>query len=265
MPLKQKKKKISAKKMQRGTVGNFFVYGVVALLIVLAVTAVGGLPPESFPNSGQVVNIITPTPGPDYNNLQLKTFGYTVVPSLCKIGGVNNEQTILVGYSPLEGQSVGTTGQIKVWVNDEGPPFISPGEIVDASSGAVLKPGDRTAKASDGYYYEPALYISPDTAETGGHAHFPDYIKGQFNNSPQTFESNPDNPVIVNGPAIDPIPNGGKPIGPNPNGDKPNLYTAEDIWNISGLGLTTGTYEAEFLVHDGDHDRGVGCVSIVIQ
>ena len=24
-------------------------------------------------------------------------------------------------------------------------------------------------------------------------------------------------------------------------------------------------YEAEFLIHDGDHDRGVGCVSIVIQ
>src|SRR6267154_1917076 len=105
MPLKRKKKKVSAKKMQRGTVGSFFVYGIVAALIVVGVIAVGGLPPDTYPNSGQVVNIITPTPGPNHDNLQLKTFGYTTTPSLCKEGGINNESTILVGYTPQPGKT----------------------------------------------------------------------------------------------------------------------------------------------------------------
>ena len=247
--------------MQRGTVGNFFVYGVVALLIVLAVTAIGGFPSDTFPNSGQVVNIVTPVPSPGTSNLQLKTFGYAAVPSLCKEGGINSESTILVGYLPQPGQTVGTTGQIKVWVNDEGAPLIAPGEIVDqASGGAILTPGDRTAKASDGYLYEPALYISPDTAETGGTPHFPNYIKGQFNNNPNNLNN------VINGTPIDPLPPGSKPLGgPNPNGPAANKYTAEDIWNVSGLGLTIGTYQAEFLIHDGDTDRGVGCATIVIQ
>src|SRR5215831_9740496 len=50
--------------------------------------------------------------------------GLPPMPMLCMAGGANNEPEILVGYSPANGQSVGATGQIKVWVNDEGAPII---------------------------------------------------------------------------------------------------------------------------------------------
>jgi hypothetical protein len=266
--VKKTSKRISRKKLQRGSIGNFFVFGVLALLMVLGITAVGGLPSQMAPTSGQVVNIVTPTPGSAHNNLQLKWFGYvTIAPtptpvksSLCTNRSVNTEPIILSGYSPAPGQAVGNTGQIKVWVNDEGAPFVAPGEKIDMTTGAVTTPGNRTAKAQDGYLYEPALYISPSTAESGGAAHFPDFIKGEFNNNPPTFRT------VVKGPKIDPLPPGSNPIGgPNPNGFAFNQYTAEYIWNVTNLGLTSGTYQAEFVIHDGDIDRGVGCVSITIQ
>lgn len=255
------KKKFSPRKIQKGTVGNFFVFGVLALLLVLGITAVGGLPSQLAPQSGQVVQVITPTPGQDYSNLQLKTFGYvTLAPtptpvksSLCTNRAVNTEPEILEGYSPWPGQTTGTTGQIKVWVNDEGAPMVAPSEQINTSTGAITTPGNRTAKAPDNYLWEPALYISPATAESGGTPHFPDFIKGQFNNNPPTFSK------VVQGPAIDTMPAGSQISSSG------NQYTAEYIWNVSTLGLTTGTYQGEFIVHDGDRDRGIGCVSIQIQ
>jgi hypothetical protein len=174
-------------------------------------------------------------------------------PQLCTAGGINTEPFILVGYSPANGQSVGANGQIKVWISDEGAPKIAPGEVVDPNTGAITTPGDRTAKAADGYLWEPALYIAPQTAESGGTPHFPDFIKGSYNNNPATFISQG---TLVQG--MDPAPNGAQPF--------PFLsYMAEDIWNVSSLGLSPGTYIAEFVIHDGDRDRGVGCVTIAIQ
>src|SRR5712664_1408068 len=103
--VKKKGKKISGKKFQRGTIGNFFVFGILALLMVLGITAVGGVPSQMAPTSGQVVNVITPTPGTALNNLQLKWFGYvTIAPtptpsagSLCNNRAINTESTILIG------------------------------------------------------------------------------------------------------------------------------------------------------------------------
>jgi hypothetical protein len=273
--VKRKSVKLSRKKFQRGTIGNFFVFGILALLMILGITAVGGLPSQTAPTAGQEVMVITPTPGTTYSNLQLKTFGYvTVAPtptipanSLCANRSVNTEPIILVGYSPAAGQTVGATGQIKVWVNDEHAPFVAPGEGVDPNTGATT-PGDRAAKAQDGLLDEPALYIAPASAESGGAAHFPDFIKGWVNNNPQQggFGRNGNGGTIVKGPQFDPLPPGSAPLGgPNPNGTLPNNFVAEYIWNVSNLGLTTGTYQAEFVVHDGDFDRGIGCVSIQIQ
>lgn len=273
MPIKKTKKKLSAKKVQRGTVGNFFVFGVLALLMVLGITAVGGAPPQNFPLTGQIVNAVTPGDTTNHTNLQLKTFGYvtiapTITPgagSLCRQGGINSEPYILVGYSPGAGQTVSNTGQVKVWVNDEGAPFIAPGEQVDPKTGQITKPGDRTATADDGFLLEPALYIAPATAESGGTPHFPDIIKGQFNNSGQ---GNGFNLIgnVTNGPTADTPPAGSGPVGAsNPNGFAPNQYVAEYIWNVSGLGLSAGTYQAEFLIHDGDRDRGIGCVTLQIK
>jgi hypothetical protein len=172
-------------------------------------------------------------------------------PTLCNVGGVNNEPDILVGYSPANGQSVGAGGQIKVWVTDEGAPIIAPGEVVDPNTGVITTPGDRTAKAADGYLWEPALYIAPQTAENGGTPHFPDMIKGHYNPDPTTTWTAGQ---LVQG--MDPPPAGAQLL---------DDYTGEDIWNVSSLGLSPGAYMAEFVIHDGDRDRGVGCVTIVIQ
>jgi hypothetical protein len=175
--------------------------------------------------------------------------GLPPMPMLCQMGGVNNEPGILVGYQPAMNQSVGANGQIKVWVNDEGAPIIAPGEMVDPNTGAITMPGDRTARAADGYLWEPALYIAPMTAENGGTPHFPTAIKGSYN------------PTTIKGPGVmvagmDPPPAGSQLL---------STYTGEDIWDVSSLGLPPGTYIAEFVIHDGDRDRGVGCVTITIQ
>jgi hypothetical protein len=171
------------------------------------------------------------------------------LPALCQAGGANNEPEILVGYAPANGQTVGAGGQIKVWVNDEGAPIIAPGEIVDAQTGAITTPGDRTAKAPDGYLWEPALYIAPQTAENGGTPHFADFIRGDYN------------PTTKKGAGLH---TGG--MEPPPAGSVlAEKYTAEMVWNVDALGLAPGTYIAEFVIHDGDRDRGVGCVTITIQ
>jgi hypothetical protein len=170
-------------------------------------------------------------------------------PTLCTNKAINNEPEILAAYSPASGETVGANGQIKVWVTDENPPFIAPGEQVDPNTGAITTPGDRTAKAPDGYLWEPALYISPQTAASGGTPHFPQLIKGSYNNNP---------PTRGTGTA-------GAPMDPLPAGSPRQLrYTGEDIWDVNALGLAPGTYSAEFLIFDGDKDRGVGCVTIVI-
>lgn len=171
------------------------------------------------------------------------------LPSLCSNDKINNEPEILVAYAPSDGQSVGQTGQIKVWVNDEGAPFISPNEVLDPDTGAITTPGDRTAKAPDGYLWEPALYIAPDTAENGGTPHFPQLIKGWYNYPGRGKGAG------FSGAATEPVPG---------NPKLQEKYTAEDIWDVSALGLAPGNYIAEFVVWDGDTDRAVGCIRIVI-
>ncbi|MDP9148555.1 MAG: hypothetical protein M3O36_01230 [Myxococcota bacterium] len=170
-------------------------------------------------------------------------------PAICKDMAISTEPEILVGYSPALGQTVGMTGQIKVWVNDENPPFIAPGEQVDLKTGAITAPGNRTAKAPDGLLWEPALYIAPETPQNGGTPHFPQWVKGWFDNSPPTGNR----PMQV--PGMDPVPPGIK---------LQEKWTAEEIWDVSALGLAPGTYTAVFVIHDGDDDRAIGCVTIVI-
>jgi hypothetical protein len=171
------------------------------------------------------------------------------MPALCTAGGANNEPKILVGYAPANGQTVGANGKIRVWINDEGAPIIAPNEQIDPATGTITTPGDRTAKAPDGYLWEPALYIAPQTAENGGTPHFPTAIKGSYNNTTQKGGG-----ALV--PGMDPVPAGSV---------SSQAYTGEDIWDVSSLGLAPGTYIAEFVIHDGDRDRGVGCVTIVIN
>jgi hypothetical protein len=169
-------------------------------------------------------------------------------PMLCHEGGVNNEPEILVGYEPDNGHSVGSNGQIKVWVNDEHPEIIATNEQIDPTTGVITAPGDRTALAPDHYLWEPAVYIAPQSAENGGTPHFPTVIKGDYNNH---LAAPPSSHV----PGMDPVPPGHTPH---------EAYTTEIIWDVNSLGLLPGVYVAEFMIHDGDFDRGVGCVTIEI-
>lgn len=187
------------------------------------------------------------------NNLTWQCFPMPP-PMLCTQGQVNNEPEMIVGYEPQNGMTVSQNGQVKVWVNDECPAFISPNEVLDPGSGAITTPGDHNAKAPDGYLWEPALYIAPDTAENGGTPHFPDYIKGDYNNNPGSICG------FLGGagniPGADPPP---------PNAMISEQFTSEYIWNVKSLGLGPGTYIGEFVVHDGDVDRGVGCITIIVK
>jgi hypothetical protein len=169
-------------------------------------------------------------------------------PMLCQPGGVNNESGILVGYEPANGQTVDANGQIKVWVNDERPEIIATNEQIDPTTGTITTPGDRTATAPDHYLWEPAVYIAPQSAENGGTPHFPTAIKGDYNN-------HLGQPPSSHVPGMDPVP---------PGHPANQAYTTEVIWDVASLGPSPGTYIAEFVIHDGDHDRGVGCVTISI-
>jgi len=140
------------------------------------------------------------------------------------------------------------SGQIKVWVNDERPPFVAPNEQIDPVTGAVTVPGDRTAVAPDGLLYEPAIYFAPQTPLNGGTPYFPQWIKGWYNNQPPSGSG-------TQGTAVDTPPAGTQ---------LRDMFTGEDIWDVSALGLSPGTYTAVFVVHDGDRDRAIGCITIII-
>jgi hypothetical protein len=178
------------------------------------------------------------------------------VPRLCSDSTINNEPEILAAYTPASGRSVSAHGQIKVWVNDERAPIIAPNEVVDLDTGLIRTPGDRTAKAGDGYLWEPALYIAPQTAENGGTPHFPQAIKGWYNNNPASGKGKPSSSLGAQVNGMDSPPAGTL---------LPERFTGEDIWDVDALGLAPGTYIAEFVIHDGDKDRAVGCTTIVVE
>lgn len=272
MPIKRKKQKVSAKKIQRGSIGSFFVFGVLGLLIVLGIAAVGSLPPQSYPNSGQQVIVLTPTPEANHNSLQLKTFGYiTIAPtpplgtdSLCKDPTKNTEPEIIEAYSPQTGGNVGADGKIIVWVVDELPPIVAPGLTTNAD-GSVKDKGNQGAIATDGFLDDPALYVDTPV-EHGGSPIFPDAVKGVYDPNPPnatcTGYSCYQNAKSVNGATPDSVPAGTKKV----DCGAPICYESEYVWNVSSLGISTGTHQAEFLIHDGDRDRGVGCITVnVVQ
>jgi hypothetical protein len=176
-------------------------------------------------------------------------------PSLCTDKTINNEPEILAAYSPASGQSVAQNGQIKVWITDEAAAIIAPNESIDPNTGLIAAPGNRAAKAPDNYLWEPALYIAPQTAENGGTPHFPQWIKGWYNNNPPLNGGKPAKGAGVQVPGMD---------APPPGTNLSEKFNSEDIWDVSALGLAPGTYTAEFVIHDGDTDRGVGCITIVI-
>jgi hypothetical protein len=75
----KKKRRNFSKKMQKGSIGNFFIFVILILLIILAFNAIGGLPSTENPTSGTVVHIKEPAQDNSHNTLQLQTFGFTTI------------------------------------------------------------------------------------------------------------------------------------------------------------------------------------------
>ncbi len=263
MSTKRSKKKLTLKKLQKGTIGYFFIFGMVAFLIVMSLTIVGGVPNVSFPEDGTEVKVVKFPAGNPNNTLQLRSMGFiTLAPTpkpsspFCTPGkGINTAPQIIIGFEPDLGKTVAANGQIKVWVNDDHVPMVAPNEQVNPTTGQITTPGDRAAKAPDNFLWEPALYIAPQTAEANGAPHFPNFIKGRFNNTPPAASNG------VQGPPIDNPPPGSVP---NSLGYDAS-YTTEYIWNIAQLNLAKGSHQLQFLIHDGDNHRGVKCMTLNIQ
>jgi hypothetical protein len=165
------------------------------------------------------------------------------------------------GYDPPLGHTVGRTGQIKVWLSDWTAPVIAKGEMIDNVTGVITTPGDRMATAADGLLYEPAVYIAPQSPIAGGTPHFPQSIKGSYNEDPPSVAGWSAAPVTRGAP-VDPIPpdiwiDAGVHTFGGP-------YEAEFVWDVSALGLDPGTYQVIFSVHGGYNGRAIGCVSVAI-
>jgi hypothetical protein len=228
--------------------GALYIIVILLLLFGIAFLLTGPLPGHTSSQTGVEVMIgkadkIKGSP----NRLQLIQFsGATITPpasSVCSKGGKNTHPEAIIGYSPAHGSAVSTTGQIKIWVNDKTPLKIAPAESVNRNSGTILSPGDRTATAPDGYLWEPAIYIFPNTVDTNGQAFFPSGIHGAYNNGSDRvsygIEQLPPGAAAANGP-----------------------FTVEYTWEIADLGLRPGAYQLQFVVHDGSDGRAVGCIAI---
>lgn len=285
-----------------GVIGNNMVLIIMVLLLIGGYTMIGGQLPASpqtaalTPSVTQVVVPVVPSPDKVHNDLQLLTFwGVTPTPmpstpptthGCTQSEGVflNTESEILQGFDPGPGGTAVAGGKIRVWIKDERPPFISPNEVVDANTGAITTPGDHTAvdNGTDGegnFYWEPTLYVVPpdkalnsnqvycDSHTTGCTPHFPNVVKGDYNtaNNFTGTRGFMNSTGGAKGPAPDNI--GNFQNGPNVNGSNPHgwlsdSYFAEYIWNVDSLGLKSGSYIAQFSIHDGDINLAIDCFSI---
>lgn len=288
-PMKSKKKlKRKKTSLRKGAIGSGMMFVMILVLIAGAVafTLIGGQLPQLDNNKiGNTVVVVTPAAKTAQKKLQLYTFlGMTITPTIppgntigCDDAGFNLEDEILWGSDPGPGK-VASSGKIRVWVTDEGNPKISDGEKVDPTTGAITKVGDRGEKdtGTDGegkYLWEPTIYTKlavgapptePFCDATPAKAatctpRFPDFIKGDYNPDPKP----PDDMVKKHmNPVIDSdykdFRNGPKPP------KKLDDQTAEFIWDVTKFQLTPGTYWAQFVIHDGDDNVGISCITVQI-
>lgn len=234
--------------LTRGGINTGMLYIIVIILIILGIAYIvtGPTPTQTGVQQGTEVVINNATSEEAKDRLQLYTFGAaTITPpadASCRPGGINARPDIIVHVSPDHAKAVASDGRIKLWVNDDKPPLIAPNERVQRNSGAILTPGDRAAKAPDGYLLEPAVYVFPQTAEAGGQPYFPRSIKGDYNNGDirlaYGIERTPANVTLR------------------------YKYTAQYSWNVSDLGLRAGSYQLQFVVMDGTDKHAVKCITM---
>jgi len=226
--------------------GALYIIFIMLTIIGFAYITSGPTPSKTPILIGPEVVLTNKTNSTAKANLQLYNFnGVTITPpasSLCRKGGANVHPDALVAYLPDQATAVSTTGQIKLWVSDTLQPYISPGELINRSSGAVKKPGDRTATAPNTYLWEPQLYIFPQTVENNGKEYFPSFVQGDYNNGASGVSY-------------------GSDILPT-SSLKLSNYTIELVWNVKDIGLTDGEYKIEFVAQDGHAQLGVKCMTL---
>lgn len=230
--------------------GALYIIFIMLVLIGFAYLTSGPTPSQTpIPTGPEVALTVGSTNFTPKRNLQLYNFeGVTITPpvnGLCSKGGDNKNPEAIIGYLPDQSQAVSSTGQIKLWVSDTKPPYISPNELISKANGAVRTPGDRGATAPDGYFWEPQIYIFPQTVDQNGRAYFPNYVQGDYNN------------VTMLGASY------GSDVLP-PDSLPPSQFTVEFVWNVQNIGLTDGDYKIEFVVHDGNQELGIKCINIRI-
>lgn len=223
------------------------------IFIMLALTGIAYVMSGPTPSQTPILTgpevVIKKTPAKKAQAvLQLYNFnGVTITPpitNLCKKGGDNKNPDAIAAISPQQSYAISSDGQIKIWVTDTLPPYISPNEDILKGTGAVKKPGSRNAHAPDGYLWEPQLYIFPETAENNGKPYFPNFVMGDYYNGLS---------LVSYGSGIVP-----------PNALPLKSETVEFIWNVKDIGLTDGDYQIEFVVHDGHQRLAVKCITIRI-
>lgn len=259
------------------------------------------MPSQNSTNeTGSEVIIQTPAPSPGQKNtLQLMTFnGITITPTpAVKSGGAPSncaqadyviESNIIVGSDPGPNTPASSSSNIRVWVTDEGVPYVAPGLQMNTTTGQVTSDGtvsalDENTDGNGNFSFMPTLYVYPSSAtqftcnavNKQCPAHYPTIIKGEVNIAPDP--QNRGSGTFINGPAYDPdytkFENGPATSGgdsqfgggffQNSDGGLQD-NTAEFIWPVSSLGLKSGNYDAQFVIHDGDTNMGEACLTITI-
>lgn len=284
----------------KGSIGvDVLFIGIIILMGVVMVQ--GATPTRTQPSTTSSTDNYTVDPNSltsDKNgdpSLQLKTFGFIkVLPPTpsdneCNEDGkiISGEPRILFAISPNPGGSVAAGGQIKIWYNDESPlplGLATTGNVQPTThltnAQSIINAGFRDSRQHLPVY--PALFLTDITnnasdtsgdVENGGTPHPPDEIWGDWQivlPSGTTIRSE-DRPNMVQLPAgADPFPaTSNVKFADSALFTRPRepFYGAEAIWNVDGLGLTTGhSYRAELLIHDGDQnfggDIGEACTTI---
>jgi hypothetical protein len=143
---------------------------------------------------------------------------------------------------------------------------VAPGEKIDPTTGQITTPGDRAATDGSGpgyFLWEPALYITPLTshdqagpfpgdAENGGTPYFPSVVKGEVRDRKGSG--------FLNLPPIDSDFISFDTRSTTKRGGHMGQYN----WNVNDLGLATGIYRAQFVIHDGDGHAAINCITIQI-
>lgn len=209
-----------------------------------------------------------------------------------------SEPQTLYAYNVGASAASGNQLALKVFYSDEWPLTLGSGTVSPMNqqpSDHVSNPnvGDTSQRDSAGLPYFPSVFLTDVTsnakdnsgdAEKGGTPQKPNDVYGAWKalgmSDPLTMGSGNGNTIASGADPMPSTPNGPGYMaggifggtGMNFGGSSALEWTAEIIWNVSGLQakgqpLQSGhTYRAEVVLHDGDKDGDIGeaCANIKV-